>query len=462
MEAFRSFKRLWDPTNRMNPGKLIDANEPHADLRLGADYKPWQPETHFSFASDGGSFEHAASRCVGVGACRKTDTGTMCPSYMATGEERESTRGRARLLWELMQGEVLPANWKSHEVKESLELCLACKACKSECPVGVDMATYKAEFLAHFYEGRLPPLRNLAFGYMDKFARIGSYTPRLANGAAVIGAPLVKAVLGIAPQRTLPRLSTVKLKRPVRRPALPKVLLWADTWNHYFHAQTWNAAAEVLSTAGFDVFAPKQHLCCGRPLYDFGLLDSARRYLTRILDALAQEIAEGTPVVVLEPSCASVFRDELTNLFPNDERARALSRQTLLLSEFLAQRAAHFKPAERTGRVIVQAHCHHKSQSGMRDEMSVLSATGAEAQLLDSGCCGMAGPFGFEKEKFEVSQAIGERVLLPAVRAAAQTTVVVADGFSCREQITQNTGRQALHLAEYLAGVAPAGLQKTL
>ncbi len=379
VEAFRTFKHIWDPDNRMNPGKLIDAAEPHADLRLGADYHPWQPKTHFFFSDDGGSFEQAASRCVGVGACRKTDTGTMCPSFMATGEERESTRGRARLLWELMQGEVLPNRWKNLEVKEALDLCLACKACKSECPVGVDMATYKAEFLSHFYAGRLPPLRSVAFGYVDKWARLGSYAPRLSNAVAALSAPLIKGALGIAPERALPKLSAGAMQQVPPRPGAPKVLLWADTFNHYFHAATYNAAARVLNEAGFHVFTPRQHLCCGRPLYDFGLLDSAKRYLLRVLDALAPELSAGVPVVVLEPSCASVFRDELTNLLPNDARARQLHAQTFLLSEFLMRHAAHYQPKQRNGRVLVQAHCHHRSQSGMRDEMALLRATGAEA-----------------------------------------------------------------------------------
>ena len=509
VDAFRQFKRLWDPDNRMNPGKLIDAREPHADLRLGADFNPWQPETHFAFHDDHGSLAHAAGRCVGVGACRKQDTGTMCPSFMVTGEERESTRGRARLLWELMQNEVLPGGWRNHDVKAALDLCLACKACKTECPVGVDMATYKAEFLSHYYEGRLPPLRSLAFGYVNKWAHLGSLAPTLANAALTLTAPLAKAILGIHPDRELPHLSirkpvltgseaslrarlqpgphsslkstasatqTAELSdallrarlQPCRNsplesaalaaevcltdPTRPTVLLWPDTFNRYFHPQTYNAAAIVLNEAGFHVTSPSGHLCCGRPLYDFGLLKSARRYLLRILDALAEPIAAGIPVVVLEPSCASVFRDELTNLLPNDDRAHRLRAHTFLLSEFLAQHAPHFKPPTRTGKVVVQAHCHHRAQSGMRDEMALLTATGADATLLDSGCCGMAGPFGFEKEKFAVSQTIAERVLLPAVRAATPETILIADGFSCREQITQNTGRRALHLAEYLAG----------
>jgi FAD/FMN-containing dehydrogenase/Fe-S oxidoreductase len=467
MHAFRTFKRLFDPTNRLNPNKLIDAHEPHEDLRLGADYNPWHPKTHFAYAENNGSFADANLRCVGVGACRKTDAGTMCPSFMATGEELHSTRGRAHLLWELMQGEVLPDQWKNKQVKESLDLCLACKACKSECPVSVDMATYKSEFLAHHYEGESRPLSHYAFGRIDAFARLASYAPHLVN--TINHTPLISAVikkfLHIHPKRSFPRFSKPftpdrRLARdPQRRrdrriplPAeAPEVFLWADTFNNYFHPAAMRAAHNVLTTAGFRVTLPTQHLCCGRPLYDFGMLDTAKDYLLKTLNALTAQLQAGTPIVVLEPSCASVFRDELTNLLPHDPRAQKLRDQTFLLSEFLVKRAPHYKPPQLTEKILVHGHCHHRATMGMHDEIALLRLTGAEVELLDSGCCGMAGPFGFEKDKYTVSQTLANRVLLPAVRNKAASTILVTDGFSCAEQVTQNTTAKPMHLAEVLA-----------
>ena len=466
VEAFRAFKRIFDPANRMNPGKLIDPHQPHEDLRLGADYNPWQPKTHFAFAEDNGSLASATLRCVGVGACRKTDAGVMCPSFMATGEELHSTRGRAHLLWELMQGEVLPNQWKNRQVKESLDLCLSCKACKSECPVSVDMATYKAEFLSHHYEGESRPLFHYAFGRIDRFARLASFAPSLVNAIndAPLLSPLIKRILHIHPKRSFPRFSKPftpdrRLARDPRRrrdrrnplPATaPGVFLWADTFNNYFHPSAMRAAHQVLTSAGFRVELPRQHLCCGRPLYDFGLLDTAKDYLLKILKVLAPQLHAGTPIVVLEPSCASVFRDELTNLLPNHPLAIRLREQTFLLSEFLVKHAPEYRPPQLDQKMIVHGHCHHRATMGMHDEMQLLRATGAQVQLLDSGCCGMAGPFGFEEDKYTVSQTLGERVLLPAVRDNPKA-VIVSDGFSCAEQITQNTSARPMHLAEVLA-----------
>ena len=457
MQAFRDFKRVWDPQNRLNPNKLIDAHEPHEDLRLGADYNPWKPKTHFAFDEDNGSLASAALRCVGVGACRKTDAGTMCPSFMATGEELHSTRGRAHLLWELMQGEVLADKWRNKQVKESLDLCLSCKACKSECPVSVDMATYKAEFLSHHFEGRRRPLAHHAFGRIDMWARMASQFPAIANllGSAPGISHVSKALLHIHPNRTLPKFgSAFSRERRARRKSVASagpVFLWADTFNNYFHPTTMQAAHKVLVEAGFDVQLRTRHLCCGRPLYDFGMLETAKQYLVNVLDALAPQLAAGTPIVVLEPSCASVFRDELCNLLPHDARARKLRDQTFLLSEFLVRYAPHFVPPRVTNRIVVHGHCHHRAGVGMQDEMTILRATGADVTLLDSGCCGMAGPFGFEKDKYEISQTLGERLLLPAVRNADATTIIVSDGFSCCEQITQNTSARPIHLAELLA-----------
>jgi FAD/FMN-containing dehydrogenase/Fe-S oxidoreductase len=454
MEGFYAFKRVWDPANKLNPNKMVHPHEVHEDLRLGADYKPWQPKLKFAFPDDGGSFAHATLRCVGVGACRKADSATMCPSYMATGEEMHSTRGRAHLLWELMQGEVLPDKWANEQVHEALDLCLSCKACKSECPVSVDMATYKSEFLSHHFEHKRRPLAHYAFGRIDVFARLASIVPGLVN--ALNNAPgvswLMKSVLHIHPQRVFPRFAKAFTSRG-RKAKIGKeakqVYLWADTFNNYFHPDTMNAAFDVLERAGFHVEMRAKHLCCGRPLYDFGLLDTAKEYLLTVLDALEPQLAAGTPVVVLEPSCASVFRDELTNLLPNDPRARKLASQTFLLAEFLAKHAPGFVPPKIERKVVVHGHCHQKSLMGMKEEVDLLRKTGAEVELLDSGCCGMAGPFGFEREKFEVSQTLGERVLLPAVRREREA-IIVSDGFSCQEQITQNTAAKPMHLAEVL------------
>ena len=468
MGAFREFKRLWDPDNKMNPGKLIDARQPHADLRLGADYHPRPVETIFRFPGDNGSLANATLRCVGVGACRKEEGGAMCPSYMATREEKHSTRGRARLLWELLQGEVLEGGWQNEDVKDALDLCLSCKACKTECPTNVDLATYKAEFLAHYYEGHSRPLHAYAFGMIDRWARMASHTPRLANALSRFPptAGVAKSLLHIAPERQLPAFATSTFRARVRKhqrrsrdvaaqgsgAAKSDVLLWADTFTNYFQPEIAEAAHQVLSDAGFSVKVLQRHVCCGRPLYDFGMLDKAKQYLTQAMDALADEISAGTPIVVLEPSCASVFRDEAVNLMPDDPRTAKLKRQTMLLSEFLAHRAPNYAPAPRQQKMLVHMHCHHRAIFNMNDEVAVLKATGGEVKVLDSGCCGMAGPFGFEKKSYAVSQTLGERVLLPAVRAAEPGTVIVTDGFSCREQIAQNTGKRALHLAEVLAG----------
>jgi Fe-S oxidoreductase len=383
----------------------------------------------------------------------------MCPSYMATREEKHSTRGRAHLLWEMLQGQVITDGWRNEEVHEALDLCLSCKACKTECPVNVDMATWKSEFLAHHYKDRVHPLHHYLFGFMDRFASMASMSPGLANLPMQMPGlrSLVKAIAGVAPQRTLPQFAGRNFRAQyARQKPVGKgnpVLLWPDTWNNYFHPQVLSAAYEVLGTAGFGVEVPAQHICCGRPLYDFGFLDQARKYLLKVLDKMGPQIDAGMPFVVLEPSCASVFRDELTKLLPANERAQRLANQTFLLSEFLVKYAPAYRPAQHSGKkMVLHGHCHQKAMMGMQHEVSLLQATNAEVSMLDSGCCGMAGPFGFEKDKFEVSQKLGERVLLPAVRAAAPETILVSDGFSCREQIRQNSPRHAQHLAEVLAG----------
>ena len=473
IQAFNEFKAIWDPTNKMNPGKLADPvvlYQPQDNLRLGAGYREQKIATHFQFPDDGGSLSNATLRCVGVGLCRREESGTMCPSYMATREEQHSTRGRTHLLWEMLQGELRPEGWRSEAVKDALELCLSCKACKHECPVNVDMATYKAEFLSHYYESHRRPIHAYAFGMMDRWSHLASTMPRIANlpGQLPIVRDLVKAVIGVAPQRTIPafaRRSFQKSLRPSERSrnaenssstsSRPTVLLWPDTWNNYFHPQTAQAAWQVLHDAGFRVEVPQGRLCCGRPLYDFGMLDRAKRYLQHVLDKLAPQLQAGMPIVVLEPSCASIFRDEAPNLLANDPRygplANNLAHQTYLLGEFLAKKVEHYGPNHLAGKhILLHGHCHQKPF--MKEEVDLLKNAGATVNLLDSGCCGMAGPFGFEKDKYEISKTLADRVLLPAVRSCTQETLIVTSGFSCREQIAQLSDRRAIHLSQLLAG----------
>jgi FAD/FMN-containing dehydrogenase/Fe-S oxidoreductase len=467
MQAFRDFKVLWDPDNRMNPGKLMDAvrvYDPIENLRTERSVEAQNAppvETHFAFRADG-SFEHATERCVGVGACRKTVGGVMCPSYRATGEEKHSTRGRARLLAEMLSGALHQEGFRSEAIHEALDLCLSCKACKSECPVQVDMAAWKSEFLAQHYKGRRHPLQHYVFGFADKLARWGSLAPALTN--AILTGPvtsgLVKRIVGVAPERELPKLApkpylhsrTPSAAREAQ-PASAPVMLWADTWNNYYHPQTLAAAETVLSTAGFVVETPREHICCGRPLYDFGLLDAARAYLAKVLHKMAPKIDAAVPFIFLEPSCASVFKDELLELFPNDARAEQLSKQVWLLADWLAAKAPDFGAGRLEGaHILLHGHCHHKAVfGGTASEVAVLRNAGAQVEAIQAGCCGMAGPFGFEAGKFEVSKAIANEGLLPAVRSAGSMTIVVADGFSCREQISQLGHTHAMHFAEVMA-----------
>ncbi len=455
--AFWEFKTIWDPQNKMNPGKVVRPHKLDSDLRWGTSYEPWNPRTHFQLKGDNGSFSYAANRCVGTGKCRKHDSGTMCPSYMATREEKHSTRGRARLLFEMLRGDPLQRTWKNDAVKDALDLCLSCKGCKGECPVKVDMATYKAEFLSHYYEGSVRPANAYAFGLMMYWARIAAKMPWLVN--AVARTPglnsLLKRLVRMDARRRIPAFATRTFRswfaaHEARNVGNTRVILWPDTWNDHFHPETAIAAVEVLEDAGFHVTIPRKPLCCGRPMYDYGMLDHAKRMLHEILDELREEIRAGTIVVGLEPSCVSVFRDEMVDLLRDDHDAERLAKQTLLFSEFLTKYAPEYRPPTLDGVAIVHQHCHHKALLDADAERALLDKTGVAYSVLDDGCCGMAGAFGFEEGHYEVSLAIGERVLLPAVRGADASTIIVADGFSCREQIAQTTDRVALHPAELL------------
>ncbi len=457
IQAFREFKEIWDPRHRMNPGKMIDAYRMDQNLREGTDYNFVDLDTVLQFPQDGNSFAEAANRCFGIGKCRHFENGTMCPSFMATREEKHSTRGRARLLQEMMRSNgAVETTWRNEAVKEALDLCLACKGCKGDCPVQVDMASYKAEFLHHYYKGRGRPLTAYAMGLIMYWARLASQRPKLANALAhaPIVSDLMKAFVGIAPQRDLPRFADRTFKdwffaREPRNPHGPPVILWADTFNNHFTPETAIAAVEVLESAGFRVEVPRASLCCGRPLYDYGMLLTAKGFLREILDALRPQIQAGVPLVGLEPSCTAVFREELLNMLPNDLDAQRLQKQTRTLSEFLLDLGEEWTWPKLHRKALVQAHCHHKAVMGFEAEQDAFKKLGLDATVPDSGCCGMAGSFGYEAgDHYDVSMACAERVILPKVRDADRDTLVLADGFSCREQIEQGTGVRPLHFAE--------------
>jgi FAD/FMN-containing dehydrogenase/Fe-S oxidoreductase len=452
VEAFGEFKAIWDPDRKMNPGKVAEPYPLDTNLRMAPPYHSRRVETYFSFHDDDGSFAAAAERCFGVGACRDMD-GVMCPSYQATLEERHSTRGRARLLFEMMRSDVLDDGWRSDDVKEALDLCLACKGCKNECPVRVDMATYKAEFLAHYYEGRLRPRQAYALGLVMFWARIASKTPGFAN--LVARSPVGKRLAGIAQARTPPQFapepfaSWFARRGGTRVAGGRRVILWPDTFTNYFEPDVARAAVEVLEAAGCAVELPSGHLCCGRPLYDFGLLGLARGRLEQILERLRPEIRAGVDIVGLEPSCVDVFRDELLNMLPHDEDAKRLSKQTFSFVEFLTRRL-DWQPPTLDAQVVVHGHCHHRAaEKTMRHDRDLLDRLGVRYEILDTGCCGMAGSFGYHAgEHYDVSVRVAEHSLLPALARISRSTLVVADGFSCRGQIEQLDGREALHIAQ--------------
>jgi Fe-S oxidoreductase len=441
----------------MNPGKVVNAFHNNENLRLGVDYNPWQPETHFFYGEDGGGFSESMLRCVGVGLCRRGDTGTMCPSYMVTREEKHSTRGRARLLFEMLQGEVIRDGWHSKEVKEGLDLCLSCKGCKSDCPVNVDMATYKAEFLSHYYKGKLRPRHAYAMGLIHRWARIAALMPGVVNffGRAPVLGNIVRWLGGISQKRSMPQFASKTFRawwderKPVNENR-PPMVLWVDTFNNHFHPRVLQAAVEVIEATGFKVIVPGGHLCCGRPLYDFGMLVEARKLLQEILVHMRDYVRQSVPVVGLEPSCLAVFRDELLRLFPFDEDAKRLERMTMTLSDFLVNRAS-FEFPRISRKAIVHGHCHQHALLKMKSEKALYKLLGLEFQILETGCCGMAGSFGFEAEHYDVSVKCAERVLLPSVRNADENVLVIADGFSCHEQILQLSGRRPLHTAEVAA-----------
>jgi len=465
--AFGELKELFDPDDRMNPGKMVHPRRVDADLRQGADYRPWSPETFFEFPDDSGEFSNAVARCVGIGNCRGDESGVMCPSYRATREEEHSTRGRARVLFEMMRGELITDGWRSTEVLDALDLCLACKGCKSDCPVDVDMATYKAEFLAHHYQRRLRPLAHYSMGWLPLWARGATFSAPLARLVNTLtGTPgldrLIKKAGGVAGQRDIPVFAEQRFVAwfARRTPHLPatqrhrgRVLLWPDTFTNNFHPAVARAAVEVLEDAGFEVTVPTTTVCCGLTWISTGQLPVAQRVLRRTLDVLEPQLRNGTPVVVLEPSCAAVFRSDLPELLHGDQDAHRLAAQTYTLAELLHRHAPDWRPATGLDRsAVMQPHCHQHAILGTGPDRAVAEVAGVDLEVLDAGCCGLAGNFGFEDGHYDVSMACAEDKLLPALRDIDPDTLVLADGYSCRTQIEQSdVERTPVHLAEVLA-----------
>jgi FAD/FMN-containing dehydrogenase/Fe-S oxidoreductase len=458
LDAMREFKRIWDPDWKMNPGKVVDPYRLDEHLKLGTDYNPWRPPVRFAYQLDKGDFAHHTLRCVGIGKCRVPDASSvMCPSYMVTREEKHTTRGRARLLFEMLQGDVITDGWQSEEVYDALDLCLACKGCTSDCPVQVDMPTMKSEFLHHHFKSlkRWRPRYAYAFGLIDQASRVASLVPEMANFATQTPglARAAKFAAGMAPGREIPAFAPMTLQQWFRsrggtpNPSGRRVVLWPDTFNNYFHTDVGVACVEAIEAAGWQVVMPEAHVCCGRPLYDYGFLDLAERYLRRTLGVLRDEIRQGTPVVGMEPSCLAVFKDELSGMLPHDEDAQRLARNAFHFGAFFEQHDLEVPRLER--RALVWGHCHHKATGGMDPEHELLQRMGLDIQPVSGGCCGLAGSWGFEQGHHEISLQCGEQALLPAVRDAAPDTLVIADGFSCKTQIEQgDTGRRALHVAQ--------------
>ena len=458
MQAFRELKRAFDPDNRLNPGNIVASPAVTENLRYGATYKTWEPITLLDF-SDRGGFAAAVEMCNGVGECRKKLEGTMCPSYMATKDEEHSTRGRANALRAVLSGKLPPSEFTGKRLYEVMDLCLECKGCKSECPANVDMAKMKYEFLHHYYKANGLPLRNKLFGRIARMNALGSRTPRLVNWLSNLAPSrwLMEKVAGIDRRRPLPALASETFTDWFGRHPAPasaprgEVVLFHDTFITYNAPHIGQAAVKLLEAGGYRVVLVDRK-CCGRPLISKGMLEEAREHSRWNVAQLAPYAMRGVSIVGLEPSCLLTLRDETVDLVRTDE-ARAVAKQSFLLEEFLMREKAKGLELPFSGqgkKALLHGHCHQKAMVGTAPTVAVLKWAGFEVSEVDSGCCGMAGSFGFEKEHYDISVSLGNRRLAPAVKAAPADTVVVAPGISCRQQIEHLAGRRAKHPAEVL------------
>ncbi|MEU7183640.1 MULTISPECIES: FAD-binding and (Fe-S)-binding domain-containing protein [Streptomyces] len=482
---FERFKDLWDPAAGLNPGMLVRPARLDANLRFAV--LPRRPvPVEFGYPQDGGDFSAAVRRCVGVAKCRTAATGSgsadvMCPSFRATGEEQHSTRGRARLLHEMLAGEVVTDGWRSAEVRDALDLCLSCKGCRSDCPVGVDMATYKAEFLHHHYADRPRPAAHHVLGRLPEWLRAAAPAAPVLNALARTPLAAVgKRLVGITPERPVPRLATEPFTRwwwrrrreseaAPKTQAGPVVILWPDTFTNFLSPEVGRAAVRVLESAGLRPLLPpttplrppgasssrrrpprRRALCCGLTYVSTGQLDRARAVMRRTVEVLAPLLAAGRPLVVLEPSCAAALRTDLPELLADDPRAAGLAASVRTFAQVLEELAPDWRPPRLDRPVVGQTHCHQHAVLGDGAERRLRERAGLVGEL-SGGCCGLAGNFGFERGHYEVSVACAEDQLLPAVRASGDGAEVLADGFSCRTQLGELTDRRGRHLAEVLA-----------
>ena len=492
-DLFAAVKDLFDPDDVLNPGVVVrprpvdaDLRRPHA-LPLG--------RSGFAFEHDHGDLTTAVHRCVGVGKCRADSSesgGFMCPSFLATRDEKDSTRGRARVLQEMANGTLVTGGWRSPEVHDALDLCLSCKACSSDCPAGVDMAQYKAEVLHRAYAGRLRPMNHYALGWLPRWTRLVARLRLAPVANAVLGwRPLGRLVLrlgGMDPRRTIPRFAPTTFRRSwatgtsahhvpdgVGQPhgagavgnedVTRRVVLWTDSFSDAFDPEVPAAMIEVLQSAGYEVIVPEQDACCGLTWISTGQLDGARSRLADLLGVLAPFATNGIPIVGVEPSCTAVLRSDLLDLLPDDPRSAVVAQATHTLAELLTgdgpQSPLEWTPPDLTGvRVLAQPHCHQHAVMGYQADLTLLARTGAQVETI-AGCCGLAGNFGMEKGHYDVSVAVAENGLLPALRAAEPGTVLLADGFSCRTQADQLAAETGTHLAQLLAAHLPAGSRRT-
>ncbi len=455
MQAFREFKAIWDPSAQMNPGKLIDAYKMDENLRLGPDYRIAPTPTTLNFVEDIGGFARSTERCIGMGKCRAHE-GAMCPSYQASGEERFSTRGRAHLLHEMLRGEVIQDGWKNEDILESLEHCLSCKACKHECPTQVDIAAYKAEFMSGHYESKTRPLHHHVFG------KLGTLLPRLSKvsgfvnlmQATLLGS-IAKKILGISPEKQLPALAknnflqwcninadnTDENFHWIGRDQHPSVVLWTDSVNTYYRPELLISAVNVLKTCGFRVAVSRQHFCCGRPLYEYGFLDQAKKQLIDITENWYPQVPDNANIIVLEPSCLSVFQDESKRVL-DTLAMQQIQQRTLTLTAFLEQH--EIRPTAKLKNGVMHLHCHDKSSASSHDRLWMQRCFESLIEP-DSGCCGMAGTYGMRTQTRPVAKKLFDRKLKPAINSASDESVVVTNGFSCSEQFLDLSVKESLH-----------------